>query len=83
MTYAATPDQLTSQARKVRSVSPGRVIATLVTVPFFVLGWLIGLVVTGVVLLWSAAAVGFQSGRSVSPTRRHEGEQRPDRRHIA
>jgi len=83
VTYSATLDQITSEARKVRTVSPTRVLATVVTAPFYFLGWLVGLVATAVVLLLSAVVVGFRSGRAVSPTRRAEVAGRPDGRHIA
>jgi hypothetical protein len=67
VTYAATLEKITAEAR---SLSPARIAATVVTAPFFVIGWVVGLVFVAVALLWSAAVVGFRAGRDVSPRRR-------------
>lgn len=67
MTYTATLDRITSEAR---SLSPARIAATVITAPFFLIGWIIGLVFIAAALLWSATVVGFRVGREVSP-RRH------------
>lgn len=82
MTYSATLDRIASEARQVRHVSPLRVLATIVTAPFFALGWLVGVFAVAVVLLWSAVTVGFRAGRATSTARRVEVAQRPDGRHI-
>lgn len=67
MTYAATLDRITNEAR---SLSPARIAATIITAPFFVIGWMVGLVFIALALLWSAIVVGFRVGREVSPRRR-------------
>ena len=61
MTWTTTLDKITNEAS---SLSPGRVAATVVTAPFFVVGWLVGIVWLCVALLWSAGVVGFRSARS-------------------
>jgi hypothetical protein len=72
MAYTATLDKITSEAR---SLSPTRIVATIITAPFFVIGWVVGLVFIAVALLWSAVVVGFRVGREVSPRRREMSER--------
>lgn len=65
-TYAATLDRIANEARV---LSPARIAATIITTPFFVVGWCVGVVFVAVALLWSAVVVGFRMGREVSPRR--------------
>lgn len=80
MTYAATMlDRITNEAR---TVSPARIAATIITAPFFLIGWIVGLVFVALALLWSAVVVGFRSGREVSPRRQPASRGGEPGRHI-
>jgi len=61
-TWNVTLDRIVSESAK---VSPGRVFLTIITFPFFLIGWIIGLIFTAVLLLWSAGVVGFRTARTV------------------
>lgn len=78
MAYATTLDRIAAEAKQLR---PGRVLLTIVTAPFFLIGWLIGVVWLALALLWSAGVVGCRAGREVSPRRREASEGEPGR-HI-
>lgn len=63
-TYDATLDQITREAKALR---PGRAALTIITAPFFFIGWLFGIIWLAVAMLWSAGVVGFRRGRNVAP----------------
>lgn len=72
MKWSATLDAITLEAK---SLSPVRILITLITLPFFMLGWLIGLVFTCGALLYSAGVVGFREARHSATRPRGESQK--------
>lgn len=61
MNWNATLDRITNNAR---GLTPGKVAVTIISAPFFIIGWLIGLVWVAGALIWSAGWVGVESART-------------------
>lgn len=62
-TWTATLQNITANAER---MSLANVLVTIITLPFFVIGWLVGMVFMAVLLVWSACAVGFGTARNRS-----------------
>lgn len=66
--------KLTDQvADRARTFAPARGALTILSVPFFVLGVLVGIVWTAIAWAWAAVLVGVDQGRSWRADR--DGEQ--------
>lgn len=50
-------------ARRLPPVDVRRVVLSVVAAPFFVVGWLVGGLVSGVLWVCAAVALGFDAGR--------------------
>ena len=61
MTAVTLPERVA--ARRAVQVNPVQVLLSVLAAPFFALGWLIGGVVSGVLWVCAAVALGFDAGR--------------------
>lgn len=61
MTAVSLPDRVA--ARRVVQVNLTQVVLSVLAAPFFALGWLAGGVVSAVLWVCAAVAVGFDAGR--------------------
>lgn len=49
-----------------KSLTPGKVLLTLITLPFLLVGWIVGLVWLVGTVVWSAVWVGAQQARDLA-----------------
>ena len=63
MNWSSTLERVVANQK---SLTPAKVLLTIVTLPFLVLGWVIGLVWLMASLVWSATWVGVQQTRDLS-----------------
>ena len=63
MNWSSTLERVVANQK---SLTPAKVLLTIVTLPFLVLGWVIGLVWLIGSLVWSATWVGVQQARDLS-----------------
>lgn len=67
--YDLTLERIAAEAQAFK-ISPLRILVTILTAPFVVLGWVAGKFVLCAVLAWAALRVGYREGRATSIGRR-------------
>lgn len=63
-TPPATPAFLDRVAERATIIRPARLVLTLLAVPFYVLGWLLGLIYVAVMFAFGAAKLGIADART-------------------